>query len=644
MIGIYGYASRATANIGIRAILDRIGNHDGYRDELYEADGVGLRSRSFPEGGPCLYAATQHPEGVEAAVIVGEVYDADLHWRRLGNTGKVSVRGRGAELCLLGYKARGDAFFANLDGKFSVAIWQPHIRRVILAADRFGMWPLYYVLTEQALIFASELKAILKTGAVPRRIAGGEIAEFVAFGQLVGGATMIEGVRRLPPAGLVIYDTDTQKLRATRYWDARSLAAGPIRPPAEALNRIEDAFIASVRRCTDGAANLGLSLSGGLDSRTILAAVPRDQALSCVTLGLPGGMDIRHARRLSQLLDQPFHPCLLNGGFLEDYGRYLRQMIYLTDGQVPAAAITMPSLDLYRGLGIGALLRGHAGELMHMDKAYSWSVDAATLATRDAGALRDRLFRRMGSRLFSTPGPLILTERYRSLVVLAARAAFDRLFGESNGIEPPAHRLWLALITQFLPYAVAPSIVKYASVTQTRLPYVDADLITALLSAPPDLKFGDQIQAHIVRRTAPALLRVPNSNTGAPLAAGALRVSLSRFTTRALAKLQVPGYQPYERLGLWLRRELKTFVESVLFSERCLDRGIIERTAVRGVIKDHIDGRRNHTYLILFLISLELSMRQLIDGESVDISERSPPTPGASGRAGAGGAGAIASA
>jgi len=50
--------------------------------------------------------------------------------------------------------------------------------------------------------------------------------------------------------------------------------------------------------------------------------------------------------------------------FLADYGRHLAQMIYLTDAQIPAAAITMPSLELYRRLGVGALLRGHGGELI----------------------------------------------------------------------------------------------------------------------------------------------------------------------------------------------------------------------------------------------------------------------------------------
>jgi asparagine synthase (glutamine-hydrolysing) len=431
---------------------------------------------------------------------------------------------------------------------------------------------------------------------------------------------MIEGIHRVRPATLVIFDVDSQKLRATRYWDARALAAGPICPRAEALDRIEHAFIASMRRCTDGAANLGLSLSGGLDSRTILAAAPRGQALRCVTLGVPGGMDIRHSRRLSGLLGQPFHSCVLDDRFLADYGRHLAQMIYLTDAQIPAAAITMPSLELYRRLGVGALLRGHGGELMHMDKAYSWSLDAATLPMRDAATLADVLFRRMAGRLFTSPGLRILADRYRSLIMPAARTAFDQLFEESDGIEPPVHRLWLSFVTQFLPHAVAPSIVKYASVTLTRLPYVDAELIAALLSAPPELKVRDQIQTHIVQRLAPALLPVPNSNTGAPLSAGALRVSLSRFVTRAFAKLRVPGYQPYERLGLWLRRELKTYVENTLLSERCLDRGIIDRSIVRGVIDDHTAGRRNHTYLILCLMSLEFGLQQLIDGETAEAS------------------------
>src|SRR6476469_9657044 len=115
MIGIYGYASRSTAGSGIRAMLDQMRINDGYREQRYEAQGTGLRSLSLPGGGSCL-VGLRHPEGDEAAAMVGEIFDAEHHWRRLSDIGNGRTGGNGAELCLRGYRSQGEAFFANLNG------------------------------------------------------------------------------------------------------------------------------------------------------------------------------------------------------------------------------------------------------------------------------------------------------------------------------------------------------------------------------------------------------------------------------------------------------------------------------------------------------------------------------------------------
>ena len=71
---------------------------------------------------------------------------------------------------------------------------------------------------------------------------------------------------------------------------------------------------------------------------------------------------------------------------------------------------------------------------------------------------------------------------------------------------------------------------------------------------------------------------------------------------KVLARLGVPGYQPYERLGPWLRQELRPFVERVLLSPTCLERGIFRPETIRAIVDNHVHNRRNHTYLILSLL------------------------------------------
>ena len=85
-----------------------------------------------------------------------------------------------------------------------------------------------------------------------------------------------------------------------------------------------------------------------------------------------------------------------------------------------------------------------------------------------------------------------------------------------------------------------------------------------------------------------------------------------------LGKLGVRGYQPYERLGLWLRRELRPLVRRLLLSDRCLGRGIFEPQTINAVVENHLSGRRNHTFLLMALMVFETGQREFIDGPCAD--------------------------
>src|SRR4029077_713896 len=74
----------------------------------------------------------------------------------------------------------------------------------------------------------------------------------------------------------------------------------------------------------------------------------------------------------------------LDSQFLADFGRHMRDVVHLTDGQYQCQCIVMPTLPLYRRLGIEVLVRGHAGELMHMTKAYNFSLDSEAMAVTGA--------------------------------------------------------------------------------------------------------------------------------------------------------------------------------------------------------------------------------------------------------------------
>jgi asparagine synthase (glutamine-hydrolysing) len=275
----------------------------------------------------------------------------------------------------------------------------------------------------------------------------------------------------------------------------------------------------------------------------------------------------------------------------------------------------MPTLPLYRELGIEVLLRGHAGELMHMTKAYNFSLTPEALSLTEGG-LDDWLWHRLQSHMLDgIEGPLF-TPAFGTDLADQARSSLRRSIKESDGIMPPAHRIWHLFVGERIRRETGLSMAEFGSVVETRVPYLDTELLDALMSAPPELKLAETIQSHILRKRQPSFLNVVNANTGARLGAGSVEKGFARLKLKVFAKLGVKGYQPYERLGLWLRRELRPTVESLLLDDRCLSRGVFNPETVRSAVANHLANRRNHTFLLMAMMIFELGQRELVDGDA----------------------------
>src|SRR5262249_44754116 len=128
----------------------------------------------------------------------------------------------------------------------------------------------------------------------------------------------------------------------------------------------------------------------------------------------------------------------------------------------------------------------------------------------------------------------------------------------------------------------------------------------------------------ILRARRPELLRVVNVNTGTVVGAGRLRKAAGTFRRRVFAKIGVRGYQPYERLGLWLRQDLRPLVQRLLLSDQCLGRGVFDADAVRTVVDNHLNQGTNHTYLLLALMIFETGQREFVDAPVAVAPEPAP--------------------
>lgn len=496
-------------------------------------------------------------------------------------------------------EAHGMSSLTRVHGCFAAAIWNAGTRELVLTNDRFGTRPLYWTQVGGQFLFASEISALLVNGQVSETLSTRGLAEFFSFGHFLGNTTLYESINTLPAAAWLTWSADTGQVTIARY-DAVPATERRL-TTNEWLEEIESQFTRSVAQSCRGE-NLGLSLSGGLDARTILGVAPPEAPLTCVSLGVRGGIDHRGASRLAALAGRPHHPHFLDQDFIGRFEALFRDTVRLTYGHYLDQGIVLSTLPTYRELGVRTLLRGHAGELMHMRKAYAFSLDDEALTLSSTARVGEWLWAHLTEYMIgAVDDTLWASGRVRDFRD-AARASLDQRLAEIDGEQPPLQAVWRLFLNERLRRETAVSLHLLRSFVEVRLPYVEPALVSTLLAAPVELKLGEAIQTHILSKRMPSFLKVVNANTGAPMGASALRTRLSHFKLRAFSKLRVPGYQPYERLGLWLARDLQPFVRRTLLSESFLSQGVFEPSGVKRVVDQHARRERNHTFLLVAML------------------------------------------
>ncbi len=598
------------------------------REELATDDRLGLALGRVSLG--FVNTAPQPAQTSDArflAVMDGELYDVDELRHRLQSRGVYFAGASHAELLAVGLAAEGRNFLRSLHGSFAAAIWDSHERRLHLINDRFATRPLYFTQNDGEFLFASSIQAILAHPDVSREINPTGLAQFFTFGHYLREDTSLAAIRVLPGAAWMTWDDRAKRLSVQRYWRENETLADPPADRAGWLEQIDAALQRAVARRVENTPALGIALSGGLDARTVLGLIDvKRSPLQSLCLGMKGSLDHRAAARLAEIAGCPHHNHELGAGFLENFERHLEAMVRLTDGQYLSQCIVMPTLPIYQQLGVHVLLRGHAGELMHMTKAYNYSLDRDALAIRSEAQLRPWLFRRLQAYMLDGVEKPVFAPQYQNHMAELARRSIDQDVDDTQGAGEPLQQIWRLFIAQRLRRETVLSLVKFRSVVEPRLPFLDNDLVDLLFAAPPSLKLGEDIQSYILRKHRPEFLSVVNANTGAKLGASELARRAAYLRLRILAKLGAPGYQPYERLGLWLRRELAPLVKNVLLSDQCLERGVFDAAGVLAVVDQHLQRGRNHTYLLLAMMIFEQGQRCLF-GEMTKDSASGGATP-----------------
>ncbi|HKE59410.1 MAG TPA: asparagine synthase (glutamine-hydrolyzing), partial [Pyrinomonadaceae bacterium] len=261
-----GPDDQGTADLKVESV-GPVGCLGNTRLAILDTSSAGHQPMNDRESGNWL---TYNGETYNFQQLQREIADEPGAWRSQTDT----------EVVLRAYRKWGIESFARLRGMFALAIWDAAKQELLLARDRFGIKPLYYATTDgNGLIFASEIRAILASGLVSRRLSHAAISSYLAYGSVQAPLTIVDGVKSLMPGQFLRVSSragDPLKLETGSFADGNQFPVeNRLRNREEAVVKLRAELEESVRLHLVSDVPLGVFLSGGMDSSALVALMSR---------------------------------------------------------------------------------------------------------------------------------------------------------------------------------------------------------------------------------------------------------------------------------------------------------------------------------------------------------------------------------
>lgn len=619
MSGVFGvFDSRQKVNV--QSLMGQMGVKIRHKEwhiiESYsnQAGGIGLGRKGIG-----IFNRQSQPvwnsKNTIAVVMAGELFDT----KQLEG---IDSRLPDEQIILDLYERYGEKFIPKINGVFVLAIWDGLQKRLLIANDRFGLYPLYYAHFDGRLIFSPEMKGILCDPDFNKEVDLRSLSEYMRFQHLLGDKTFFEDLKLLGNATILSYQVRNDSLQIKSYWDFAQI---PELPPGltfdEAVEESGRLLKSAVDKLTLGGYRNGVYLSAGLDSRVILGMIDRDRfPITTVTYGNKNCRDVVYARQIAKIVgsDHQFFE-FRNGYWVQQYAD---QHLDLTEGfhsWIHSHGISV--MDQVRPV-MDVNLTGFGGG----QSAIDWE-DPALLYSKDDVCFNSRLYNLLSQdttwpSLNDAEERLLYSPKFQDELTGLAYDSFMEELAHYDHLPYYQRAAYFALRNpdrRLFQYFT----VFHRAAFEQRFPFYDMDYFQFVYALPPEMLFKRRLRRGIILDRVKHLSKIPYDKDNLPVTGNNLSQLMAKVKNSVKSNVNrffAPVFRDYPTLYAdyenWLRGELREWGEEILLGENTLGRGYFNPSFLKSIWHRHQSGLEvNMIGKVAPIMTFEMLMRKYFDGQ-----------------------------
>jgi asparagine synthase (glutamine-hydrolysing) len=549
----------------------------------------------------------------------GEIYNFKELRADLVSRGCTFSTNSDTEVLLRAYETFGERCVEYLRGMFAFAIWDEPRQKLFLARDRLGIKPLYYALSNDGILFASEIKGILAGNPSKPSFNGDILAEFMATRFSAGPQTFYRGIQKLLPAHTLSW-TRTDGLRVNQYWQLPTeIDESPVSIEQRA-REVREWLDDAVQSHLVSDVPLGLFLSGGIDSSGLAGLMAPKAAGPIRTFSVgfddPEFNELAYARMAAQSVGAIHREVVVSAS---EFFAELPRLIWHEDepiafpSSVPLYFVSRLAREhvkvVMTGEGADELFLGYNRYRVtalneRLGRAY-WTAVPRPMRT----GIRDLLhklppkWRRYPERSFLALAPGGRGLFYENFAVFPERLRRE-LLGEAKSSDPYAESLrhyeqgpsgtlermsYADMNTYLVELLMKQDQMSMAASIESRVPFLDHRLVEHVAAIPARYKVRGWQTKAVLRKALKDVVPAP-------------------IMTRKKMGFPVP-------LSHWFRGQFWPLVEEFVLGERAQHRRLFQPETLRRIAFEHRSGTAQHGDRLWLLINLEIWQRIALDGE-----------------------------